>query len=111
MVTWTYSIVFIDGEEVNIPFMNTTNEHTRKPQIWDEGMNQLRKFKEEHGHSEDTVTLNDPELGAFALYQRWNYKRFYQGVGGTHKMTEERDEEWKELNFTFPVGKRKVKSE
>jgi hypothetical protein len=58
--------VFINGEgEVNIPFMYTTNEHTRKRPIWDERMDQLRKFKEEHEHSEDKVTVDDSEFGAF----------------------------------------------
>ncbi len=32
---------------------------------------------------------------------------FCQGIDA-HKMTKDRDKELKELNFTYPVGKRKV---
>ncbi len=72
--------MFINGEgEVNIPFMYTTNEHTRKRPIWDERMDQLRKFKEEHEHSEGTVTVDDPELRAFVLNHDGNMKGFVKG--------------------------------
>ncbi len=101
--------MFVDGEgEVDIPFMYTTNKHTRKRPIWDERLDQLRKFKEEYEHSEDKVTLNDPELEAFVLNQRWNYERFRKGMD-KHKMTKERAEEWVDLNITFPLGKQKLK--
>jgi hypothetical protein len=78
---------------------------------WEEWMDQLRKYKEEHGHV-NVPSKYEPNmaLGSFVNNQRTRY-RVYQsakskGIGGgrgSGGMTEEKIRELEELGFVWNI--------
>jgi hypothetical protein len=67
---------------------------------WDQRIDQLREFKEKHGHINIPVT--NPELGEFVGRQRANYNKFKNNEKTS--MTAERIAILEELGFNFGVG-------
>merc|ERR1740124_1622239 len=69
---------------------------------WEERMEQLKRYKEEHGHSK--VPKSHPELGVFVNRQRYEYTKWVQGRAST--MNEKRKKDLELLNFVFVAGKK-----
>lgn len=69
---------------------------------WAERMEQLRKYKQEHGHVK--VPKSHPELGVFVNRQRYEYSKWVDGRPSS--MTEKRHKDLQELDFVFVAGKK-----
>ena len=76
--------------------------HLTKTFTWDERMEQLRKYKEEHGHVR--VPKSHSELGVFVNRQRYEWSKWQDGRPST--MTEERIRDLQNLNFVFCAGRK-----
>jgi hypothetical protein len=72
-----------------------------KYMTWDDQMQILRKFRDEHNHCR--VPVNHPELGNFVkLVRRENKKKL---SGEKTSLTDARKEELEGLGFVFEAGK------
>jgi hypothetical protein len=69
---------------------------------WEERMEQLQKYKEEHGHVR--VPKSHSELGVFVNRQRYEWSKWQDGRPST--MTEERIKDLQQLNFVFCAGRK-----
>ena len=69
---------------------------------WEERMQQLQKYKVEHGHVR--VPKSHSELGVFVNRQRYEWSKWQDGRPST--MTEERIKDLQKLNFVFCAGRK-----
>ena len=88
-------------------------ERREKFLSWEERLEQLRRYKAEHGHCK--VKTNHPELGQWTSKIRRDYREYTEGVNessGKKKLRisaqtmEKRILDLKELGFVFQAGKR-----
>jgi len=69
---------------------------------WEERMEQLQKYKEEHGNTR--VPKSHPELGVFVNRQRYEYSKW---IGGRpSSMNDKRHKDLQDLGFVFVAGKK-----
>eukprot|EP00804_Cyclotella_cryptica_P005021 CCRYP_020359-RA/>CCRYP_020359-RA protein AED:0.10 eAED:0.10 QI:236/1/1/1/0.85/0.75/8/252/634 len=68
---------------------------------WDDQIEKLRRFKEEHGHCR--VPVSHPILGNFVKLARREYKLKQQG--NKSSMTADRERDLREIGFVFEGGK------
>lgn len=68
---------------------------------WNDRMDELKKFREQHGHCK--IPVNDPVLGDFVKLARRDYKLWK--LGRPCGMTPEREQQLKEVDFVFEGGK------
>jgi hypothetical protein len=67
---------------------------------WEERWNELRKFREHHGHC--NVPKKDPENHQLAVWVKWQRRQFTLfGEGKYSNMTKERIEKLQVLGFVF----------
>jgi len=69
---------------------------------WEQRIDQLRKYKEKHGHTR--VPKSDPTLGVFVNRQRYEYSKYKSNRPST--MNESRLRDLEELDFVFVAGKK-----
>lgn len=79
---------------------NTRSTYLR----WEDRMEQLRQYKQEHGHLR--IPVVDPDLGEFVARQRVEHAKYCNGKPS--HLTEERIRDLTQLGFIFQVGKRRV---
>ena len=70
---------------------------------WSDRMNQLREYKNRHGHLK--IPVSDPDLGWFVSSQREEYRKRCDGKPSS--LTDERYNDLNNLGFIFVGGKRK----
>lgn len=68
---------------------------------WDDQIEKLQRFKEEHGHCR--VPVSHPVLGNFVKLARREYKLKQQGSKSS--MTADRERDLREIGFVFEGGK------
>ena len=71
---------------------------------WEERMEQLKEYKQKHGHLR--VPVIDPDIGEFVARQRVEYAKFVEGKPSN--MNQERVDDLTNLGFVFQVGKRRI---
>ncbi len=79
-----------------------TFRHVARSFTWEERMEQLKRYKEIHGHVR--VPKSDPDLGVFVNRQRYEYSKYQNNRPST--MNEARLKDLQDLDFVFVAGKK-----